>query len=71
MYTVICYTKDKKMVNLSYTTREEAMLGAQVFFNSGDYDKVRVFDMAMCLIYSIQEGYYEEGTFRKITRNIR
>jgi len=53
MYTVICYTKDKKMVNLSYTTREEAMLGAQVFFNSGDYDKVRVFDMAMCLIYSI------------------
>lgn len=53
MYTVICYTKDQKMNSLSYTTREEAMMWAETFFNTGDYKTVRVFDMQMCQIYSI------------------
>ena len=53
MFTVIGYTEENRMTSLSFTTREEAMLYSQILYNSGDYKNVKVFDMAMCLIYSI------------------
>ena len=52
MNTVICYTEDKKIKSMSFTKLEEAMMWAEILFNTGDYKTVKVFDMMMSEIYS-------------------
>ena len=53
MFTVICYRKEKRIDSLSFSLEQEALLYAQMLYNTGDYESVRVFDENMRQVFSV------------------
>ena len=50
MFFVICYDNVSILDQLCFKDKDEALLYGQMLFNSGDYQRVKVFNSDMSLL---------------------